>query len=92
MRKLSYLDEIYNAERIIKTDSEIIGYTNNEVVFRLSGINDFSEFTLIDGQGFDIKEQSVEDKIELLQAEKDQLADTLDMILTELIPKLLKGE
>ena len=91
MKKLLFNNNVYEAEVIIKTDNDIVGYSNNVVVFKFSGISDFSGFMLDDGQEFDEPAPSLEEKILQLKQEKDQLAETLDMVLTDLIPTLFLG-
>lgn len=53
MKKLNFNGQIFESERIIKTNDSIIGYNGDVVVFKFSGISDFSGFTLADGQMFD---------------------------------------
>lgn len=49
MKQLIFNGEIFEAEKIVKDDLNIIGYdlSNNEV-FMFSGISDFSQFQLKD--------------------------------------------
>lgn len=55
------------AEKIVKTDTDIIGYTNNIEVFAFRGITDFRMFMVTDEQGnvtdYDIEESNTQDKI-----------------------------
>jgi len=45
-------NENFQAEKIIKTDKNIIGYDiNNNVIFSFKGISDFSGFVLQDDNG-----------------------------------------
>lgn len=44
----------YEAERIVLTDNNIIGYNGNTEIFAFSGISDFSQFQLAEGETFDI--------------------------------------
>lgn len=60
MKTLLVKGEIYEAERIVKTDTEIIGYTNGVVVFAFRGINDFSAFQLAEGQDWDVDENAAQ--------------------------------
>lgn len=55
--------EIYEAEIIIKTDTDIIGYINDNEVFAFKGIKDFSIFKLENGQEFDILEEDLQQEI-----------------------------
>lgn len=43
----------YEAERIVKTSKDIIGYNGEQEVFAFRGISDFSGFALADGQEWD---------------------------------------
>ncbi|RXM55463.1 hypothetical protein DP134_05240 [Clostridium tetani] len=54
--------EIYEAEIIIKTDTDIIGYINNKEVFAFRGVNDFTQFKLESGE-FDILEEDLQQEI-----------------------------
>jgi|BioPla2DNA2_1021312.scaffolds.fasta_scaffold42881_5 hypothetical protein len=57
MKKLIYNNEQYTAERIVRTDKNIIGYNGDNEVFAFRGISDFSQFELEDGQEFDMDEK-----------------------------------
>ena len=48
MKKLivDNIDDIFEAEKIVKTDTDIIGYTDNVEVFAFRGISDFTLFSL----------------------------------------------
>ena len=49
MKKLIVNNEIYEAETIIKTDKNIIGYDiNNNEIFSFKGISDFTGLVLKD--------------------------------------------
>lgn len=67
MKTLYFLDEQHTAERIIKTETDVVGYVDNEIVFRFSGVTDFSIFTLADGQTFDKMPVSDHERIEQLE-------------------------
>lgn len=55
MKNLNVNGGIYQADRIIKTDTNIIGYdSNGNELFAFKGISDFTGFTLEEGQTFDI--------------------------------------
>lgn len=56
MKVLTVHDEIFEAERIIKTDTTIVGYAGGVEVFAFRGVNDFSAFQLADGQDWDVDE------------------------------------
>lgn len=64
MSKLFFSQITFEAEKIIKTDSSIIGYNRAEEVFAFRGIVDFSLFSLGEGQEYDVLEPS---ETELLQ-------------------------
>lgn len=85
MKTLIFTNHEYEAERIVKTDDSIVGYTDDIVVFKFSGISDFNGFVLADEQEFDEPPFS---EIEQLKAQNLELRETLDFILTDLIPSL----
>ena len=52
MKKLIFKGEIFEAEKITKTDLNITGYDiNGNEIFLLRGISDFSQFQLKDDNG-----------------------------------------
>ncbi len=53
MKTLIFNNEEYQAERIVKTNTDIIGYNGNDEVFSFRGISDFSQFQLAEGEVFD---------------------------------------
>jgi uncharacterized protein YuzB (UPF0349 family) len=53
MKTLFISGEELQAERIVKTDTDIIGYNGNDEVFSFCGISDFSQFQLAEGEVFD---------------------------------------
>ncbi|MCJ8008127.1 hypothetical protein ACFFMO_08730 [Lederbergia wuyishanensis] len=67
MKNLIAYGEVFEAEKIVKSDTSIIGYIGNSEVFAFRGITDFSSFKLIDGQEFDIDEIS---QLKISQAEQ----------------------
>lgn len=71
MKRLKYLEEIYEAEHIVKTSDSIIGYIGDNEVFAMRGISDFSGYELLDGAEWDTSIQ--EPTIEELQAENTAL-------------------
>ncbi|UNK17639.1 hypothetical protein MNQ98_24790 [Paenibacillus sp. N3/727] len=71
MRKLSFNQDIYEAERIVKTDTDIIGYNGKNEIFAFRGISDFSIFEL-DGE-FDIEN----DELVALRADNEKLKTQL---------------
>lgn len=62
MKSLNFNNQQFKAQKIIKTDTDIIGYDiNANELFSFRGISDFSGFTLGEEQEFDISQSSVED-------------------------------
>jgi hypothetical protein len=53
MKTLIFNNEEYQAERIVKTNTDIIGYNGNNEVFSFRGISDFSQFQLAEGELYD---------------------------------------
>lgn len=53
MKTLLVAGEEFQAEKIIKTQDSIIGKNGDAVVFAFKGINDFSQFQLLNGVEFD---------------------------------------
>ena len=53
MKTLIFNNEEYQAERIVKTNTDIIGYNGNAEVFSFKGVSDFSLFQLANGEVFD---------------------------------------
>lgn len=50
----------YVADRIVKTANSIIGYNGTAKVWEFRGISDLSQYSLADGQSWDIHEQAAE--------------------------------
>lgn len=71
MKKLTFLDSVYEAERIVKTDTDIIGYNGKNEIFSFRGISDFSAF-VIDGE-FDVEV----DELAVLRADNEKLKSQL---------------
>lgn len=57
MKKLIVDGEMFEAERIVKTDTDIIGYDGGREVFAFRGIKDFNKFQLEEGQEWDVDEK-----------------------------------
>lgn len=75
MKVLNCNGEKFQAKKIIKTETDIIGQDiNNTEVFAFKGISDFSGFVLEEGQTFDIVLSTQQ---ELLNAKI--LKDSLDI-------------
>lgn len=53
MKTLIFNEEQLQAERIVKTDTGIVGYNGNQEVFAFRGISDFTQFQLAEGETFD---------------------------------------
>ena len=66
MKTLTVNGEEYQAERIVKTDTGIIGYNGNQEVFAFRGISDFTQFQLASGETFDT-DLSPEARIQALE-------------------------
>lgn len=63
MKTLNFNREQFQAEKIIKTATDIIGQdSNGNELFSFRGISDFSGFVLDGGQTFDI-EQNLEETL-----------------------------
>lgn len=81
MKILRFLNDNYEAEKIIKNDTNIIGKdANGNEVFVFRGISDFSVFSLEEGQTFDTEDPSEQEVLnaQLLKENADvktQLAD-----------------
>lgn len=57
IKVLNFNNEKFKAEKIIKTDIDIIGQdSNGKELFAFRGISDFGGFTLEEGQEFDVEE------------------------------------
>lgn len=66
MKILTFMEKQYQAERIVKTGTDIIGYNGNQEVFSFKGIADFTQFTLAEGEAFDT-DLSPEARIQALE-------------------------
>lgn len=90
MKTLKFANQEFKAEKIIKTDTDIVGKDINGIeVFRFNGISDFTGFVLEEGQTFDVIEPTQDDllraklikdnaNIQLQLAQQQKLnADTL---------------
>ena len=56
MKTLSFDGKTFSAEKIFKEPNAVVGYDRNHEVFAFRGITDFSAFTLLDNQDFDLGE------------------------------------
>lgn len=82
MKTLNFNNEQYKAEKIIKTETDIVGQdANGNELFAFRGINDFTGFALEEGQIFDV-EQLTQEKIlskELANIKIDNMKKDLTM-------------
>lgn len=62
MKTLIVYGKEHDAEKIVKTDTAIIGYKGETEVFAFRGISDFSIFKLADGQEFDVDDAEIKAK------------------------------
>lgn len=63
MKILNFNNQQFQAEKIIKTEKDIIGEDlNGNEVFTFRGVTDFSLFTLEQGQEFDINDSEIQAK------------------------------
>lgn len=67
MKQLKLLEEIFEAERVVKTADSIVGYNRESEVFAMRGISDFKGYELLDDAEWDIPTESL--TAEELQAE-----------------------
>ncbi|KHO39114.1 hypothetical protein OR62_07715 [Clostridium tetani] len=79
MKKLMVNDEVLEAEKIIKTETDIIGYVDNKEVFAFRGIKDFSIFKLEGGHEFDTPEDDLNKRIKALEQSNAELMNLLAM-------------
>ena len=78
MKTLKFNDEIFEAEKIIKTETSIIGQdSKGKVIFEFKGISDFSMFTLKDDRIFDAQEPTIEEKLKATQQELEETQNRL---------------
>lgn len=59
MKTLFVNGEIFEAEKIIKTATSIIGYNGHSEVFAFISINNFDNFKLEEGKEWDIDEKTL---------------------------------
>ena len=86
MKKLKVNGETFEAEKVIKTDKDIIGYDiNDNEIFSFKGISDFTGFVLKDGNGVVIEfEAPPIMEIELLKEDSEASKETMNFILMNL--------
>lgn len=74
MKILKFVNQEFQAEKIIKDGDNIIGQDINGIeVFAFRGISDFNNFSLEEGQTFDIAEQNLEEQIKLMRETMNEL-------------------
>lgn len=85
MKKLLFNNQSFEADKIIKSDSDIVGKNSSGIeIFSFKGISDFSLFVLEEGQTFDTEEPNEQ---EILNAQllkenadmKSQLAEQQEL-------------
>lgn len=88
MKILEFAEEEFKADRVVKTDTDIIGYVGDTEVFAFRGISDFSLFTL-DGEFdppdvdevFALRTENMELKLALAELAEAQENDKREMQL-----------
>lgn len=91
MKLLNFSNEQFQAEKIVKTDTDIVGYdSNRNELFTFRGISDFSGFTLEEGQTFNTEEPSEQEALnaQLLKENADmkaQLAEQQELTASLLL-------
>lgn len=68
------------AEKIVKGKDYIIGYTDGYEVFSLRGITDFSQYTLGEGEEFDVPDLTEMEQLKLDFSKSN--AEILDIVLS----------
>lgn len=90
--KLICQGEEFEAEKIVKNSTDIIGYYGDREVFAFRGIKDFDLFELEDGQGYDLDSET---KIQLAIADLDMQREMdkteLQLAIAELAETILGG-
>lgn len=60
MKTLTVNGNAYIAERIVKTDTDIVGYTGDTLIFSFKGITDFAQFQLAESEVFDTPDMTLD--------------------------------
>ncbi|MFJ3389537.1 hypothetical protein [Lysinibacillus sp. NPDC086135] len=81
--------EEYKAEKFVKGNDYIIGYTKGQEVVSFRGVKDFSDFKLLYGAKFEEPELTVLEKHIIQQAKKD--AEMMEMVSELMMPITMKG-
>lgn len=83
MKKLLVAGEVYEAEQIIKTENDVIGYTNGHEVFKFGGIRNMEAYSLANGAAWDVKDLSMAEELALykerLSAAENALMGLMEM-------------
>lgn len=59
MKTLTAFGDVMQAERIIKTESSVLGIVEGREVFTFKGVRDFTQFTLADNAEWDLAEATI---------------------------------
>lgn len=73
IKKLIFNNSQYIAEKVVKTDTDIIGLNGDNKVFAFRGVSDFSIFKLTDENGNPIEYDTETNSIEVLTQSIAQL-------------------
>ena len=95
MKQLYTLDGILEADYIVKTNTDIIGYNigSSIPVWSFKGISDFTQFQLAEGQDWDVSEEEQQEATiagmayELIQ--KDLAIQTIEATQADVIYQLM---
>ena len=71
MKTLTAFGDTLEAEKIVKTETSILGYVQGKEVFSFQGIRDFTKFTLSDGEEWDEAELQVTEQLDERQTETE---------------------
>lgn len=77
MKTLRVAGEVYEAEKIIKTETDVIGYTNGHEVFKFGGIRNMDAYSLADGAEWDQKELTEKEELEIYKKRLDETENAL---------------
>lgn len=75
MKTLNLAGETYEAERIVKTETEVVGYVGGTEVFKFSGIRNMDAFT-VDGE-WDLPTLSTEEELANYKIRLDETENAL---------------
>ncbi|PKH09868.1 hypothetical protein [Planomicrobium sp. MB-3u-38] len=77
MKTLKVADKVYEAEKIIKTETDIIGYTNGHEIFKFSGVRNMDVFILANGAEWDQQALSEREELEIYKRRLDEMENAL---------------